>query len=273
MTEGRVAVVRVLNLERDTGYFDASSFSLVPGQKCVVDHAGLRLGVVENVLEAGEEIGKQLERIVRPATAADIDTYRHNRANAQRVLSSTKEIVSSHGLPMHLIAAEYTLDTAQLRVYFTAPHRVDFRALLRELAARFGVRIELRQMGVRDEARIKGGVGRCGRLICCHTFMREPKPIPMELAYDQELFVSPERITGVCGRLMCCLHYEHEAYKRELKSLPGLGTWVSHRDRKGKVIAHNIFRQTVTILTEAQERIEVDAALVTVLPAGRRGKR
>lgn len=273
MTEGKVALVRVLNLERDTGYFDASSFSFAPGQKCVVDHAGLRLGIVESVLATGEEIGKQLERIVRPATDKDIDAYAHNRANAQRILSSTKEIVASHGLPMHLIAAEYTLDSTQLRIYFTAPHRVDFRALLRELAARFGVRIELRQMGVRDEVRIKGGVARCGRLVCCHTFIREPKPIPMELAYDQELFVSPERITGVCGRLMCCLSYEHEAYKCELKSLPRLGMWVSHKDKRGKVIAHNIFRQTVTILTDAQERIEVDAASVTILPAGKKGER
>ena len=273
MAEGQVALVQVLNLERDTGYFHASTFSLTPGQRCVVDHGGLRLGLVESLLAAGEGIGEQLERIVRPATNSDIDAYVHNRASAERVLSTTREIIASHGLPMRLIAAEYTLDCSQLRIYFTAPHRVDFRALLRELAARFGVRIELRQMGVRGEARIKGGIGRCGRLVCCHAFLREPKPIPMELAYDQELFVSPERITGICGRLMCCLSYEHEAYKRELGSLPKLGTWVSYRDRRGKIISHNIFRQTVTILTDAQERIEADVALVKVLPSSKKGKR
>lgn len=273
MAEGKVALVRVLNLERDTGYFHASTFYLTPGQRCVVDHGGLRLGVVENLLAAGVEIGKQLERIVRPATDSDLDAYIHNRASAERVLSTTREIVASHGLPMRLVAAEYTLDCVQLRIYFTAPGRVDFRALLRELAARFGVRIELRQMGARDEARIKGGIGRCGRLVCCYTFLRDPKPVPMELAYDQELFVSPGRITGICGRLMCCLSYEHDAYKRELESLPKLGKWVSYRDKRGKVISHNIFRKTVTILTDAQERIEADAALVEILPSPKKGKR
>ena len=273
MAEERVALVRVLNLERDTGYFHASSFFLIPGQRCVVDHGGLHLGIVESLLAAGEGIGDQLERIVRLATNSDLDAYMHNRANADRVLSSTREIVASHGLPMRLAAAEYTLDCTQLRIYFTAPHRVDFRALLRELAARFGVRIELRQMGVRDEARIKGGIGRCGRLICCHTFLREPTPVPMELAYEQELFVSPERITGICGRLMCCLSYEHEAYKRELESMPKLGTWVSYRDKRGKVISHNIFRRSVTILTEAQERIEADLTAVKILPVVKKSKR
>ena len=273
MAEGKVALVRVLNLERDAGYFHASSFSFTPGQRCVVDHGGLRLGIVQNILAAGEGIGEQLERIVRPATDSDLDAYMHSRASAERVLSTTREVVVSRGLPMHLVAAEYTLDCSQLRIYFTAPQRVDFRALLRELAARFGVRIELRQMGVRDEARIKGGIGRCGRLICCHGFLRESKPVPMELAYDQELFVSPERITGVCGRLMCCLSYEHEAYKRELESLPKLGMWVSYRDKKGKIISHNIFRKTVTILTDAQERIEAEVTAVKILPSLKKSRK
>jgi len=273
MPEQKVALVRVLNLERDTAYFHASSFSLAPGERCVVDHSGLRLGVVESLLTAGEGIGEQLERLVRPATSADIEAYEHNQANAERVLPSTREVVIHHGLPMHLVAAEYTLDGSQLRIYFTAPHRVDFRVLLRELAALGGVRIELRQMGVRDEARIKGGIGRGGRLICCHTFLREANPVPMEPAYDQELFVSPERITGICGRLMCCLAYEHEAYKRELEKFPKLGTWVSCGVKQGKIISHNIFRQTVTVLTDAQERIEADASSVKPLPGGKRSRR
>lgn len=274
MADGQVVLlVRVLNLERDSGYFHASSFSLGPGERCVVEHSGLRLGVVVSLLAAGEGIGVKLERVVRPATASDLEAYEHNRADAQRVLSSTREAVIRHNLPMHLVAAEYTLDRSHLRIYFTAPHRVDFRALLRELAGRFGVRIELRQMGARDEVRIKGGIGRCGRIVCCHAFLREPKPVPMELAYDQELFVSPERITGICGRLMCCLSYEHEAYKCELQKMPKSGTWVSYRDKKGKVISHNIFRGTVTILTDARERIEADVTAVKILPSGKRRRR
>lgn len=271
MSEEKVFLVRVLNLERDSGYYYAASDEFSPGDHCVVDHQnGLQLGVVLSVLAAGEGIGKQLDQIVRPAMDADMETFGHNQADAERILSSTREIVASHNLPMHLVAAEYTLDRAHLRIYFTAPHRVDFRMLLRDLAGRYGIRIELRQMGARDEARIKGGIGRCGRVVCCHQFLREPSPVPMEFAYDQELFVPPERITGICGRLMCCLAYEHDAYKCELANMPKLGVWVSYKDKRGKVIAHNIFRRTITILTGARERIEVDLADVKLVPAGRK---
>jgi len=273
VAEEKIVLVRILNLEEDSGYFRAASIALAPGERCVVEHGGLRLGVVTRFLEAGEAISEQLERVVRPATPADLDAFPRNLTDAEEVLSATREAVSRNGLPMHLVAAEYTLDRSDLRIYFTAPHRVDFRNLLRELAARYGVRIELRQMGARDEARLKGGVGRCGRVVCCHTFLGEPKPVPMELAYDQELFVSPERITGICGRLMCCLAYEHEAYKREVGRMPKLGMWVSAGEKRGKVIAHNIFRGTVTLLTDGQERIEVDAASAEVLPEAKKPKR
>jgi cell fate regulator YaaT (PSP1 superfamily) len=273
VAEEAVVLVRVQNLEEDSGYFRAGAISLEPGQRCVVEHGGLRLGVVMGILETGEAISEQLERVIRKAMPVDLDVFARNLADADEVLSATREAVSRNGLPMHLVAAEYTLDRSYLRICFTAPHRVDFRGLLRELAARYGVRIELRQMGARDEARLKGGVGRCGRVVCCHSFLGEPKPVPMELAYDQELFVSPERITGICGRLMCCLAYEHEAYKREIGRMPKLGMWVAVGEKRGKVIAHSIFRESVTILTDEQERIEVNAASVEVLPAAKRVKR
>jgi len=277
MPEESVFLVRVLSLERDSGYFHAQALGgeamgeLLPGTLCVVDHGGERLGEVTSVLAAGEGIGEQLERILRIASRSDIEAHRHNGAEAERILSSTREAIARHDLPMHLVAAEYTLDRSNLRINFTAPHRVDFRALLRELAARYGTHIELRQMGARDEARLKGGIGRCGQVLCCHRFLHSPRPIPMELAYDQELFVPPERITGVCGRLMCCLAYEHEAYKSELERFPKLGSWAAYRNERGKVIAHNIFRQTVTLLTPGKERIEVDVAKVS--PASSAKKR
>ncbi len=253
----RVVLVRVFNLERDTEYFSAAGIALAPGDKCVVDHNGLRMGMVLNLLDAGAGLGEHLDRVVRPAGADDLAAYARNLQEADQVLSSTRELISRHGLPMHLVAAEYTLDRSHLRIYFTAPHRVDFRALLRELAAVFSTRIELRQMGARDEAKIKGGIGRCGRIVCCHSFLREPPSIPMEIAYDQELFVSPERITGICGRLMCCLAYEHEMYKREIAKMPRLGTRVTYGKQRGKVISHNIFHHTITILTDNNERLEV----------------
>ncbi len=281
MAEETVFLVRVLNLERDSGYFHLSfgkdvaeefaSKESVLGKRCVVDHNGLRLGEVMNVLSAGEGIGEQLERMLRWASPTDFTAYIHNQADAERVLSSTREIISHYDdLPMHLVAAEYTLDRSHLRIYFTAPHRVDFRMLLRDLAGRFSARIELRQMGARDEARLKGGIGRCGQIICCHRFLREPKPVPMELAYDQELFVPPERITGICGRLICCLAYEHGAYKCELAKMPKLGAWVTYNDKKGKVIARNIFRHTVTLLIGGKERIEVETVKVKLSPLGKK---
>jgi cell fate regulator YaaT (PSP1 superfamily) len=273
MTDGQIVLVRILTLKRPNGYFHASTFNLTIGERCVVDNGGLRLGTVEGFLAAGQGVGEQLDRIVRLATPADLEAYEKNREDTEAVLTSTRETVAQHDLPMHLVAAEYTLDRSQLRIYFTAPHRVDFRSLLRELSARFGTRIELRQMGVRDEARLKGAIGRCGRIICCNGFLREPKPIPMELAYVQELFVSPERITGICGRLMCCLSYEYESYRQEMTKMPRLGTWVTYEGTQGKIISHNIFQHTVTILTDAEERIEADATRVKTLPPRKKGKK
>jgi len=273
MPAERIVLVHVQSLERETVYFNAGSLKLQVGDPCVVDHGGLRLGEVIGELQAGKGLGEQLERILRVATPADLDTYRYNQADAERVLSSTREVIAHHELPMHLVAAEYALDRKQLRIYFTAPHRVDFRNLLRDLASRYGTRIELRQMGARDEARIKGGIGRCGQIVCCHRFLRAPSPVPMELAYDQELFVSPERITGVCGRLMCCLAYEHKTYQQELARFPKLGAQVAWQEKRGKLISHNIFRNTVTILTPARERLDVDVNEVTVLRPGKRRRR
>jgi len=256
----------LLDVERQATYFRAGEIQLAPGMHCVVDHGGPRLGVVVEEVQSGLELGGQLEPVLRIATPADIDSHRFNEADADRALKSTRATVARHGLPMHLVAAEYSLDRRLLRIFFTAPHRVDFRDLLRDLANQYGTRIELRQMGHRDETRLRGGYGRCGVEVCCHRFLREPKPVPMEYAYDQELFVSPERITGVCGRLMCCLAYEREAYLAELAQLPKLGSQVRVGDKQGKVVSHSIFRRTVTVLTEDRDRIEVDVAEVTPLP-------
>ncbi len=273
MPSDRTVLVRVLDLEREAAYFNAQDLPLRVGDACVVDQNGLRLGTVTEEVPAGEELSGQLERIIRVATSADLDAHRYNQADAERTMASTREAIARHDLPMHLVAAEYTLDRKQLRIYFTAPHRVDFRNLLRDLASRFNTRIELRQMGARDEARLRGGIGRCGIEICCHRFLRDPKPVPMELAYDQELFVSPERITGACGRLMCCLAYEHETYLAELAQLPKLGAQVAVGDKQGKVISHSIFRQTVTVLTEDRERIEATADEIEVLQPGKKRRR
>lgn len=272
MPSDRVVLVRLLDVERESTYFRAGDVALQPDAHCVVDHGGPRLGVVVEEVPAGMKLGVELEAVLRVATDADIEAHRYNQADAERTLKATHATVARHNLPMHLVAAEYSLDRRLLRILFTAPHRVDFRDLLRDLATQFGTRIELRQMGHRDETRLRGGYGRCGVEVCCHRFLREPKPVPMEYAYDQELFVSPERITGMCGRLMCCLAYEREAYLAELAELPKLGSHVTVGDKQGKVIGHSIFRRTVTVLTEDRDRIEVDIAEVTPLGSPKKPK-
>lgn len=263
-----VVYVRVWELERHSGYFAVADNSFVPGDRCIVRHGGLKLATVVGVLSAGEELGHRLEKVVRPATAEDEDTYHRNRKDADAVLSQTRRMIAEHGLPMHLVGAEYTLDRSLLRVYFTAPHRVDFRGLLRAMSSAFQIRIELRQMGARDEARIKGGIGRCGRILCCETFLQGPNPVPMEMAYDQELFVAPERITGVCGRLMCCLAYEHESYREALSAMPKLGAIVSYDGKRAKVISHNVLRRTVTVIADGKQRMEVSVDEISVLSPG-----
>ncbi len=272
MPADRVILVRLLDVERSSTYFRAGDVPVHAGGQCVVDHSGPRLGVVAEEVAAELNLGKELEPVLRVATAADVDSHRYNEADADRALKATRATIDRHSLPMHLVAADYTLDRRLLRIFFTAPHRVDFRDLLRDLANQFGTRIELRQMGHRDETKLRGGYGRCGVEVCCHRFLREPKPVPMEYAYDQELFVSPERITGVCGRLMCCLAYEREAYLAELTQLPKLGSQVRVGDKEGKVIGHSIFRHTVTVLTADRERVEVDASEVTPLPQPKKPK-
>jgi cell fate regulator YaaT (PSP1 superfamily) len=267
MTSDRVVLVRLLDVERESTYFRTGQVPVEAGAHCVVEHGGPRVGIVVEQVAGGAELYDQLEPILRVATDADLAAHGLNRTDAESALKSIRATVARHALPMHLIAAEYSLDRKLLRVYFTAPHRVDFRDLLRDLATQFATRMELRQMGHRDETRLRGGYGRCGVEVCCHRFLGEPKPVPMEYAYDQELFVSPERITGVCGRLMCCLAYEREAYVAELAELPKLGSQVTVGEKRGKVIGHSIFRRTVTVLTEDRDRVEVDIAEVTPFPA------
>jgi cell fate regulator YaaT (PSP1 superfamily) len=173
------------------------------------------------------------------------------------LIATAQEKVRKQGLPMQLLTGELDLEGRFLRIFFTAPGRVDFRELLRELSKALGMRIELRQVGPRDVARLLGGVGPCGRPICCRTFLRQLRPIPLELAFDQQLFFSPERITGCCGRLMCCLAYEHSQYLEAMEGMPKVGAKVELKGRRGKVTAINIFRSTLTVAWEDGTREEV----------------
>jgi cell fate regulator YaaT (PSP1 superfamily) len=198
--------------------------------------------------------GKQpTRRVVRRAAPADVERLATLRADEDRVRRETRELVGSHGLKMKITEAEWQWDRNKLIIYFTAERRVDFRQLVRELARTFRTRIELRQIGVRDEAALLGGVGRCGRQLCCATWLREIRPISLQLAKDQSLSLNPQQISGTCGRLMCCLTYEHDMYLQARRRFPREGKTLRTSLGQEKVLSIDIWKETVTLL-ESENR-------------------
>lgn len=169
------------------------------------------------------------------------------------------EKVSQHGLPMKLVSAEYNFDGSRLTFYFTADGRVDFRELVKDLGSTFRTRIELRQIGVRDEAKILGGLGRCGRALCCSSFLGEFSPVSIRMAKDQELPLNPMKISGICGRLLCCLSYENDTYSAAKQRLPRNGEEVLTSHGTGKVVGVNVVKDTVLIELESRSTVEIPA--------------
>ncbi|HAZ27105.1 TPA: hypothetical protein DCY65_05155 [Candidatus Acetothermia bacterium] len=212
-----------------------------------VEEDGRTLWMAKILKSPVRQPGDLAGHLLRPASAADAATYRARIAEAEELRCRAQEQAAGSGLPMRFLGAELDLERTFLRLYFTAPNRVDFRDLLRELGTSLRLRIELRQAGPRHAARIRGEVGPCGRPLCCRTFLHKLRPVPLELAFEQQLFLSPERLTGACGRLMCCLAYEYEQYRDALEGLPKLGDKIKVDGHSGKVVAHNVFRGTVTV--------------------------
>jgi cell fate regulator YaaT (PSP1 superfamily) len=196
--------------------------------------------------------------VVRRASEEEVRQMAALRADEERVRRTTREMVEQHGLKMKVSDAEWQWDRNKLTIYFTAERRVDFRQLVRDLARTFRTRIELKQIGVRDEAAQLGGVGRCGRQLCCATWLREIKPISLQLAKDQNLSLNPQQISGTCGRLMCCLTYEHDAYLQARKRFPREGKTVRTAVGAERVLAIDIWRNLVTLQDEARQRRTVD---------------
>jgi cell fate regulator YaaT (PSP1 superfamily) len=192
--------------------------------------------------------------VLRRAEPAEVQQVAVLRADEERVRRKTREMVEGHGLKMKVSDAEWQWDRNKLTIYFTAERRVDFRQLVRDLARTFRSRIELKQIGVRDEAAQLGGVGRCGRELCCATWLREIKPISLQLAKDQNLSLNPQQISGTCGRLMCCLTYEHDAYVAARKRFPREGKTVRTVNGAERVVSIDIWRNTVTLQDEARQR-------------------
>jgi cell fate regulator YaaT (PSP1 superfamily) len=217
-----------------------------------------------------DEIVGELKPVLRRAEPADFERMRLLNARHDEVLARCGEKIREHGLPMRLVKAEYSFDGSRLTFYFTAEKRVDFRMLVRDLARAFRTRIELRQIGPRDEAKLLGGIGPCGRLLCCATFLPDYARVSIKMAKDQDLPLNPTKISGVCGRLLCCLSYEHEQYVQVKAVLPRRGAWVQTPDGPGEVVAVNVLKETVIVslagsgvheefapaqLSEASERV------------------
>jgi cell fate regulator YaaT (PSP1 superfamily) len=201
-------------------------------------------------------------RLLRRAEPSEVDRAVSLRADEPRVRRVAREKVIQHGLKMKVSDAEWQLDRNKLTIYFTAERRVDFRELVRDLARTFRTRIELKQIGVRDEAALLGGVGRCGRELCCSTWLRELKPVSLQLAKDQRLSLNPAQISGCCGRLMCCLTYEHEAYVAARKRFPREGKTLRTAAGREKVVSVDIWRERVMLKDEEGNRRTVELEIL-----------
>lgn len=186
-------------------------------------------------------------RLLRPASDQDLRAYEECRAEAARLKLHAQNKAQTSGLPFKFQSAELDLRRKFLRLYFSASGRVDFRQFLRELSGEIQMRVEMRQLGPRDEARILGLIGPCGRPLCCRMFLTHLRPIPLEFAFEQQLFLNPERLTGACGRLKCCLAYERDFYLQALQGLPEPGQRVEINGKIGKILVHNVFSRTTQV--------------------------
>lgn len=233
-------------------YFDPGDKQIERGQHVIVETAkGVEYGtvVLPNREMEEEKIVAPLKRIIRVATEKDEEAEQKNREMEKEAFEICLEKIADHGLEMKLIAAEYTFDNNKLLFYFTADGRVDFRELVKDLASVFRTRIELRQIGVRDETKICGGMGICGRSLCCHSYLSEFAPVSIKMAKEQNLSLNPTKISGVCGRLMCCLKNEEEAYEELNSHLPNVGSRVKTLDGlSGEVQSVSVLKQRVKVV-------------------------
>ena len=204
------------------------------------------------------DLGKNLKCVIRKADDKDRTTYENNLKDAEKALTGAKKIAESLKLNMQLIDATYTFDKSQLLFHFLADARIDFRELAKRLANTYRTRIELRQIGVRDKAKMVGGLGPCGRFLCCSTFLTDFNSVSINMAKNQLLALNPTKINGICGRLLCCLGYEDDIYTELKKDMPSIGQTYKKGEYEGKIISLNVLRRTITIETPNKTIIEVE---------------
>ena len=237
-------------------FFSPGKLEIKRGDQVIVETArGVEFGnVVSGPKEvADDESTQPLKAVIRVATDEDRKTEEKNRKKEKEAFDICLEKIHKHGLEMKLIDAEYTFDNNKVLFYFTADGRIDFRELVKDLAAVFRTRIELRQIGVRDETKIRGGIGVCGRELCCHTYLSEFAPVSIKMAKEQNLSLNPSKISGVCGRLMCCLTNEEETYEELNSHLPSIGDYVTTPEGlKGEVSSLSVLRQQVKVIVNLE---------------------
>lgn len=237
-------------------FFDPANLNIKKGDHVIVETArGIEYGCVvlgpKEVKE--EEVVQPLKPVIRIATEKDDQIEDNNKEKAKKAFQICLEKIAKHGLEMKLIDSEYTFDNNKVLFYFTADGRIDFRELVKDLASVFKTRIELRQIGVRDETKIMGGIGVCGRPLCCHTYLAEFAPVSIKMAKEQNLSLNPTKISGVCGRLMCCLKNEEEAYEELNSHLPNVEDFVHTADGlKGEVHSVSVLKQLVKVIVTVE---------------------
>ncbi len=240
-------------------YFDPGDIDVPNNDFVIVETArGIEFGhVVVGPKEVPEEeIVAPLKKVIRVATDEDFETHRQNKANAKDAMVICQEKIIEHGLHMSLVDVEYTFDNNKVIFYFTADGRVDFRELVKDLALIFKTRIELRQIGVRDEAKMLGGIGPCGKTLCCSQFLGDFAPVSIKMAKDQSLSLNPTKISGLCGRLMCCLKFEHSVYEELLEKMPQVGAIVNTEEGRGTVIDTYTLQERVKVRVRLKDNTE-----------------
>jgi cell fate regulator YaaT (PSP1 superfamily) len=241
-------------------YFAPGELKLPAGEHVIVETArGVELGTVKvsNKVIKSDQIVSPLKPISRVATADDLAHYEKNKAAETEAISICQKKVEAHGLGMKLVGAEYTFDNSKLIFYFTCESRVDFRELVRDLASTFRTRIELRQIGIRDEAKMLGGLGVCGRKLCCANFLSDFVQVSIKMAKEQNFSLNSAKVSGACGRLLCCLRYEHETYEEAIRNTPSVGSVVKTSDGEGVVIETKPLAAEVKVKFENNDKESV----------------
>jgi cell fate regulator YaaT (PSP1 superfamily) len=248
-------------------YFDPDNLDVSVGSRVIVETArGIEYGEVSvgAKVVADNEVVAPLKKVIRIATDKDREQVEENRKKEKEAFDIGLKKIEAHGLEMRLVDVEFTFDGSKIIFYFTADGRIDFRELVKDLASVFRTRIEMRQIGVRDEAKMLGGIGPCGKALCCATFLGDFAPVSIRMAKDQNLSLNPTKISGICGRLMCCLRYESEVYEEAKAQLPDVGSKVLTPEGLGKVVGHNPLKGNVIVELEGKRQTEVSAKQVEV---------